>query len=101
MTKSGLIERLAERLRIPKGRAEQVVNCIFETMTAALERGDRIEIRGFGTFTVKAYGGYVGRNPRTGEPLEVSEKRLPRFRPGKDLRELLRQLEPPPGADGG
>jgi integration host factor subunit beta len=89
MTKSELIEAVAERTKITKSRAELVVNCVFDAMTAALERGEGIEIRGFGSFTVRKYKAYEGRNPRTGETVHVAEKRLPFFKVGKDLRERV------------
>ena len=68
MTKSELIDAVARRTQITKSRAELVVNCVFDSMTEALERGEGIEIRGFGSFTVREYKPYNGRNPRTGEP---------------------------------
>ena len=89
MTKSELIDAVAERTKITKSRAEQVVNCVFDSMTTALERGEGIEIRGFGSFTVRKYKAYEGRNPRTGETVHVAEKRLPFFKVGKDLRERV------------
>ena len=89
MTKSELIEVIAERTKITKGRAESVVNCIFETMATALEREEGIEIRGFGSFTIRHYKPYVGRNPRTNKPVPVSAKRLPFFKVGKDLKDLV------------
>ncbi len=89
MTKSELIDAVAKRTRITKSRAELVVNCIFETMTASLEKGEGIEIRGFGSFTVREYKAYEGRNPRTGETVHVAPKRLPFFKVGKDLRERV------------
>ena len=89
MTKSQLIGAVAQRTKITKSRAEQVVNCIFETMTASLERGEGIEIRGFGSFTVREYKAYNGRNPRTGSPVSVPEKRLPFFKVGKELKDLV------------
>lgn len=89
MTKSELIDAVAQRTKITKSRAEQVVNCVFEAMTAALERGEGIEIRGFGSFTVRHYKPYNGRNPRTGKPVPVPEKRLPFFKVGKELKELV------------
>lgn len=89
MTKSELIDAVAQRTKITKSRAEQVVNCVFETMTRALERGEGIEIRGFGSFTVREYKPYNGRNPRTGNPVPVPEKRLPFFKVGKELKELV------------
>jgi integration host factor subunit beta len=95
MNKSELVERLAERAKITKKRAEQVVNLVFDQMTQALKRGERIEIRGFGSFTSKAYDAYTGRNPRTGETIHVPAKRLPFFKVGKELKE---RVDYPPGA---
>src|SRR5687768_12711820 len=89
VTKSDLIEHLSERLKLPKGKAEFVVNMIFETMEAALRRGERIEIRGFGSFEVREYKSYEGRNPRTGDPVHVRPKRLPFFKVGKELKERV------------
>ncbi len=89
MTKSELIEAVAQRSNITKSRAELVVNCVFDAMTAALERGEGIEIRGYGSFTVRRYHAYDGRNPRTGKAVSVPEKRLPFFKVGKELRERV------------
>ncbi len=91
MTKSELIEAVAARTKITKSRAELVVNSVFDTMTAALERGDGIEIRGFGSFTVREYSPYDGRNPRTGTAVTVPEKRLPFFKVGKELKALVNE----------
>jgi integration host factor subunit beta len=89
VTKSELIEKLSESLELPAGRAELIVNCIFDSMVQALERGEGIEIRGLGSFTVRDYKAYEGRNPRTGETVHVAPKRLPFFKVGKDLRERV------------
>ena len=89
MTKSELIERVAQESGLTKGRAEMVVNTIFDAMTKALIAGDGIEIRGFGSFTVRRYKSYEGRNPRTGEVVHVAPKRLPFFKVGKELRERV------------
>ncbi len=89
LTKSELIDAVAQRTKNTKSRAEQVVNCVFDAMTAALENGEGIEIRGFGSFTVRHYKSYNGRNPRTGKPVPVPEKRLPFFKVGKELKELV------------
>ncbi len=86
MTKSELIEVVAQEANLTKGRAELVINTIFESMVEALQRGEGIEIRGFGSFTVRQYKSYEGRNPRTGDAVHVSPKRLPFFKVGKDLR---------------
>src|SRR5262245_33483579 len=71
VTKSELIERISERLKLPNGKAEQIVNCVFDSMVKALQEGEGIEIRGFGSFTVREYKAYEGRNPRTGETVHV------------------------------
>lgn len=91
MTKSELIDAVARTTKITKSRAEQVVNVIFDTLTDALKRGEGIEIRGFGSFTVRPYKPYSGRNPRTGEPVPVPAKRLPFFKVGKELKELVNE----------
>ena len=89
MTKSDLIEAVATSLKLPKGKAELIINTIFSAMEDALKRGERIEIRGFGSFEVRSYKSYEGRNPRTGEPVKVAPKRLPFFKVGKELRERV------------
>src|SRR5438046_5714257 len=89
MTKSELIDAMAARSELTKARAELVVNCVFDAMTEALQKGDGIEIRGFGSFTVRPYKPYSGRNPRTGAPVPVPAKRLPFFKVGKELREIV------------
>ncbi|MFW6050021.1 MAG: HU family DNA-binding protein [Myxococcota bacterium] len=97
MTKSELIDAVAQRTKITKSRAEQVVNTVFDTMTGALEGGEGIEIRGFGSFTVRHYKAYNGRNPRTGKPVPVPRKRLPFFKVGKELKELVNSTTPTGG----
>ena len=86
MTKSDLVDAIAQRAKISQKRAEAVVCLIFDSMTEALARADRIEIRGFGSFTTRNYEGYTGRNPRTGGTVLVPAKRLPFFKVGKDLK---------------
>jgi integration host factor subunit beta len=98
VTKSELIEVVAQEANLTKGRAELVINTIFESMVEALQHGEGIEIRGFGSFTVRQYKAYDGRNPRTGEPVHVAPKRLPFFKVGKDLRLRVngQRVGPPP-----
>jgi integration host factor subunit beta len=91
MTKSELIDAIAARADLTKARAELVVNCVFDTMTDALKAGQGIEIRGFGSFTVRPYKPYAGRNPRTGNAVPVPAKRLPFFKVGKELKELVNE----------
>lgn len=100
MTKSELIETISNKLKLPKGKAEQVVNCIFDSMVAALQKNEGIEIRGFGSFTVREYKSYEGRNPRTGAPVHVAPKRLPFFKVGKELRERVNKAAGFLGKDG-
>jgi integration host factor subunit beta len=86
MVKSELIQKLSEKGNISKTLAETVVNLIFSSMLQELKEGKSIEIRGFGSFRVRNYKGYTGRNPRTGEKVGVISKKLPFFRVGKELR---------------
>lgn len=92
MTKSELIQRLAEMYPDPRlyhRDYERVVNKIFEEITTALARGDRVELRGFGAFSVRERGARIGRNPRTGAAVQVGQKRLPFFKTGKELRDRV------------
>lgn len=91
MNKSELIEALAEKINMPIREAGSITNTLIETMSEALARGESIEIRGFGSFVVKEYESYTGRNPKTGEKIKVSPKKLPFFKVGKDLREQVNQ----------
>ena len=89
MNRSELIEHLAIKKDISNKRAEEIVNTIFGFMTDAMVAGERIEIRGLGSFIVKDYDTYMGRNPKTGEPITVSPKKLPFFKVGKELKEMV------------
>ena len=89
MNKSDLIEALSIDTGLTVRKAEEVVNMVFNDMTNALAKGDRVEIRGFGSFKVKKYKGYKGRNPKTGEIVKVKPKKLPFFKCGKDLKERV------------
>ena len=91
MNKSELIKTLAEEANLPMEDATMVVNTFVDARKDALLAGDRIEIRGFGSFKVKEYSGYAGRNPKTGESVSVIPKRLPFFRAGKELKEYINQ----------
>jgi integration host factor subunit beta len=92
MTKSELIQRLADRHPDLKQRVfERIVSTVFDEISGALARGDRVELRGFGAFSVKHRDPRVGRNPRTGAAVEVGAKRVPYFKTGKELREKLNQ----------
>ena len=89
MNKSELVETLSINNNLTYKKAEQIVNLIFDTMSQALIDNDRIEIRGFGSFMVKDYKAYMGRNPKTGEIIKVKQKKLPFFKVGKELRERV------------
>ena len=89
MNKSDLVEALANSKNLTYKRAEEIVNLIFDSMSEAMITSERIEIRGFGSFVVKEYKGYQGRNPKSGEVIQVKPKKLPFFKVGKDLREKV------------
>lgn len=94
MNKSDLVKGLAKEMDLPMRKAEEIVDMVFKTMTNALVEGDRIEIRGFGSFVVKEYEGYVGRNPKTGAKITVQSKYLPFFKTGKELRDSINETKP-------
>ena len=89
MTKSELIQLVAKRTGVSRARAELVVNCVFDAMSESLATGDGIEVRGFGSFTVRDYRAYTGVNPKTHAPVHVEAKRLPFFRVGKELKDRV------------
>ena len=94
MTKSELVARIAEmNPQLYQRDVERIVSTIFEEITGALSRGDRVELRGFGAFSVKARNARVGRNPRTGASVEVNAKTVPFFKTGKQLREQINDLD--------
>jgi len=91
MNKSYLIKALNREMDLPNRKSKEVVDIVFDTMFSALIAGDRIEIRGFGSFTIRRYDRYTGRNPGTGEKKVVEAKRLPFFKVGQDLKDRLNQ----------
>lgn len=94
MTKSDLILRLAERYpHLLQRDIERIVNTVFDEITHALARGNRVELRGFGAFSVKHRDARQGRNPRTGEAVAVARKSVPFFKTGKQLRDRLNGIE--------
>ena len=95
MIKSELIQKIAEKNpHLYHRDVERIVTAIFEEITNALARQDRVELRGFGAFSVKSRQGRQGRNPRTSEPVAVEPKHVPFFKTGKELREQLNRREP-------
>jgi integration host factor subunit beta len=89
VTKSELIDMVVAQGGYPRRQVEVAVNAIFDAMVECLEDGGRIELRGFGNFTVREYKSYTGRNPKTGEQVTVPNKRMPFFKVGKELRDRL------------
>ncbi len=89
MNKLELIHQLQTQTKLNKKEAAEVVNLFFETIADSLANGDRVEIRGLCSFYVKEYQSYIGRNPKTGEQVEIPAKRLPFFKCGKELREMI------------
>jgi integration host factor subunit beta len=89
MNRSDLIIALKNEANLSKKEAEKVVNHFFGEIETALSKGDRVEIRGLGSFTVNKYKPYTGRNPKTGDPIKVPSKKLPFFKVGKELKERV------------
>lgn len=89
MTKADLINIISEKANLQHKQAETVVNLVFEMMSESLRKDDRIEIRGFGSFVNRSYGSYQGRNPKTGQVVQVPPKRVPFFKVGKELKEMV------------
>ncbi len=89
MNKSQLIKKLAESQKLSVSKAEEVVNTFFGEIERAFLNSERVEIRGFGSFKIKHYKGYKGRNPKTGEIIEVKPKKLPFFKVGKELKKRV------------
>ena len=89
MNKADLIDALSKESGVSATKAKQVVELFFDEMSNALASGDRVEIRDLCSFFVKEYKGYTGRNPKTGEPVEVKSKKLPFFKCGKELKERV------------
>ena len=89
MIKAELIEALSNEAGLTRSKAKDVVKTVFNSMAKALAKGDRVEIRGLGSFKVKHYDGYAGRNPKTGKPIKVKAKKMPVFKCGKELKERV------------
>ena len=91
MTKADLVEMVAESSDLPRKQADEVVQVILDSIIAALARGEKVELRGFGSFRIRRRGERNGRNPKTGDRVHVPPKKIPYFKPGKHLREELLQ----------
>jgi len=101
MTKANLVDDVANAAELTKKDAERLVEIVFDSIIQSLNKGDKIELRGFGSFRVRGRGARRGRNPKTGEPVNIPAKRVPYFKPGKDLKELINQDAPAQTVAGG
>lgn len=91
MTKAELVEDVARAAELTKKDAERLVEIVFESIIETLNKGEKIELRGFGSFRVRERGARRGRNPKTGDPVDIPAKRVPYFKPGKELKELINE----------
>ena len=89
MTKADLVEEVAKVTELTRKDSEVIVDTLFESVIKALKTGDKLEVRGFGSFRVRQRNARVGRNPKTGEKVEVPAKRVPYFKPSKELKDLI------------
>ncbi len=89
MTKAELVDQVARSTQLTKKHAEIMVNTVFESIVDSLQNGEKIELRGFGSFRIRQRGSRTGRNPKTGAKVEVPSKSIPYFKPGKELKQLL------------
>ena len=93
MNKAELVKKVSDRTEIPSNATKVIVDTIFDSMRQSMEKGEGVEIRGFGTFRVRKYGTYKGRNPKTGKIVDVAPKRLPYFKVGKELKQKVNSIE--------
>ena len=101
MTKAELVEDVARAAELTKKDAERLVEIVFESIIETLNQGEKIELRGFGSFRVRERGARRGRNPKTGDPVSIPAKRVPYFKPGKELKELINDDNPGSTASSG
>ena len=105
MTKADLVEEVIKGTRLPRKESEEIVETVFDSIIQALQTGDKIEIRGFGSFRTRQRRGRIGRNPKTGAKVEVPPKKIPYFKPSKELKDFVNtpgagQKAPQPAAAG-
>ena len=101
MTKADLVDDVANAAELTKKDAERLVEIVFDSIIQSLNKGEKIELRGFGSFRVRGRGARRGRNPKTGEPVNIPAKRVPYFKAGKELKELINQTSTTPVVAGG
>jgi integration host factor subunit beta len=97
LTKADLIEEVLKVAELPRKESETIVETIFESIIEALQKGDKIEIRGFGSFRTRQRRGRIGRNPKTGEKVDVPAKKIPFFKPSKELKDFVNTTGEPLG----
>lgn len=93
MTKAELVDEVAHAVQLTKKQAETIVNIVFDSIVESLRAGQKIELRGFGSFRLRSRKSRTGRNPKTGEKVDVPSKKIPYFKPGKELKELINQAQ--------
>jgi integration host factor subunit beta len=101
MTKAELVEEVARAAELNKRDAEVIVETVFDSIIGALHKGEKVELRGFGSFRTRERGPRRGRNPKTGEPVDVPAKRVPYFKPGKELKEYFTDSPEAEGDEAG
>ena len=101
MTKADLVERVAQEAEMTKKDAEQLVEIVFDSITDSLNKGEKIELRGFGSFRVRERNSRKGRNPKTGTAVDIPAKRVAYFKPGKELKELINGSDSVPASTSG
>jgi len=99
MTKAELVDEVARVVQLTKKQAETIVNIVFDSIVDSLRSGQKIELRGFGSFRLRSRKSRTGRNPKTGEKVEVPSKKIPYFKPGKELKELINKALTDGGGD--
>ena len=100
MTKAELVDEVAHVVGLTKKQAETIVNIVFDSIVDSLRSGEKIELRGFGSFRLRSRKSRTGRNPKTGEKVEVPSKKIPYFKPGKELKELINKALAEGGGEG-
>ena len=101
MTKADLVEEVAQVTQLTRKDSEVIVDTMFESVIKALKAGDKLEVRGFGSFRVRQRNSRIGRNPKTGAKVDVPAKRVPYFKPSKELKDLINLTSSPLGSDSG
>jgi DNA-binding protein HU-beta len=94
MKKSDLVDAISGKVGLPKGQVQQMVDDVFDLIADGLAKGEKIDLRGFGTFSVRESAARTGRNPQTGEPIAIPARRVPGFKPGKELKEKVNVDKP-------